>query len=146
MGTVDERPQVIGRSVQMRRCKKIYPVVTPAKFPGEIRDRHHFDHRDSDARQLRQLLRRGTPRSFLRECADVHFVNDLALQRNSRPLRVRPSELVWIDYARDTVRSFRLKARRRIGIKVSSAIYSKPVTTACADVDGAGKISTCFRC
>jgi hypothetical protein len=54
--------------------------------------------------------------------------------------------LPWIDYARRTVRSFRLKARRRIGIKLFSAIYSKPVTAARADVDGAGKISTCFRC
>src|SRR5439155_26024270 len=102
----------------------------PAKFPGEIRDRHHLHHRDSDARQLRQLLCCGAPRSFLRKCADVHFVDDLALQRNSRPLRVGPLELAWIDYARDTVWSFRLKARCRIGIKLFPAIYSKPVTAA----------------
>jgi hypothetical protein len=61
-------------------------------------------------------------------------------------MRVRPPELAWIDNARESVWSFRLKARRRIGIKVFSAIYSKPITAARADVDGAGEISTCFRC
>ena len=42
--------------------------------------------------------------------------------------------------------SFRLKTRYRVGIKGFSAIYSKPITTACADVDSAGKISIRFRC
>ena len=83
----------------MRGCKKIHPVVTPAEFPGEICNRHHLDHRDSDARQLRQLLRRGAPRSLLRKCADVHFVDDLAFQRNARPLRVGPLEPFWINDA-----------------------------------------------
>src|SRR5437867_6242168 len=118
----------------MGRCKKIYAVVTPAEFPGEIGDRHHLHHRDSDARQLRQLVRCCAPSSFLRKGADVHFVDDLAFQIDARPIRIRPSELAWIDHARRSVRSFWLKARCRIGIKVFSAIYSKPVTAACAYV------------
>ena len=70
----------------MGRRKKVHAVVTPAEFPWEIRDRHHFDHGDPDVRQLRQLLGRGVPCPFFGECADVHFVDDLAFQFDPRPL------------------------------------------------------------
>ena len=83
----------------MRRRKKIHSVVTPTEFPGKIRDRHHLDHRDSNARQLRQLFRRGAPGALGRKCADVHFVDNLAFQRDARPLRVGPFELSCIDDA-----------------------------------------------
>src|SRR6266496_3726370 len=52
MGTVDECAQVIRCSVQMRRCKKIYPIITPAEFPRELCDWHHLDHRNPAARHV----------------------------------------------------------------------------------------------
>src|SRR5438094_9911391 len=111
MGTGDECAQVIRCSVQMRRCKKIYPIITPAEFPRELCDWHHLDHRNPYACQLRQLLRRSEPCSLLRECADVHFVDDLAFysrECGARPIRVLPSELPWIDYPRGPLLAFRL--------------------------------------
>ena len=78
--------QIVRRAIQMGRRKQVHAVVSPAKFSWEIRDRHHFDDSDSDARQLCQLFGRGPPRSFFGECADVHFVNDLAFQFDTRPL------------------------------------------------------------
>ena len=76
---VDEMSQVVGSPIQTRRRKKIHAIVTPSKISGEIRNGHDFDHADANARQLRQLFGGGPPASFRRECADVHFVNDLAL-------------------------------------------------------------------
>src|SRR6266542_2059784 len=106
MGTVDECAQVIRCSVQMRRCKKIYPIITPAEFPRVFCDWHHLDHRNPVACQLRQVLPRSAPCSLLRKSADVHFVYDLALEPRecgARPIRIRPSKLPWIDYARGSV-------------------------------------------
>ena len=78
MRAIDEAAQIIRRTIQMGRRKEIYTVISPSEFPREIGDGHHLDYSDSDTRQLFQLLRSGAPRSFLRERADVHFVNDLA--------------------------------------------------------------------
>ena len=74
--------------------------------------------------------RSGAPRSFLRERADVHFVNDLAFDFQSGPFRIAPSKFRWIDNARGTVRPIGLKTRRWIGIEVFAAVYSKTIASA----------------
>ena len=56
-----------------RGGEEIDAIITPAEFAGEIRDRHHLDHGDSDPGQLCQFLRRRPPRSFLGESADDAF-------------------------------------------------------------------------
>ena len=90
--------------------KQIDTVVAPAKSAGEFRDWHHFDNGDSDAGELAQLFGGSAPCSFFRECADVHFVNDLAFQFQSGPILVSPREFRWIDDTGGTVRSIGLKA------------------------------------
>src|SRR5439155_16427123 len=86
------------------------------------------------------------PCSFLGECADVHFVNRLAPKRQARPFCIFPREFRWIDYARRRVRPIRLKARRRIGIKVFVAVHSKPITSAGTSIDGPRKIAALAGC
>ena len=105
-----KRAQIVRPAIQAGWREKIDTVVTPAEFPGKIRDRHHLDHGDADARQFCQPLRGGAPCSFLCECADVHFVDDLAFQFLSGPACVRPLERRWINNAGGTVRSIALKA------------------------------------
>src|ERR1700719_4571455 len=99
MGTINKGTQVVGRTVLMRRCEEIHSIVTPAKFPRKIGDRHHFDNRNSDAGELAQLFRSSLPRAHRGECSDMHLVNDLALQFAAAPLRIGPPKLPWIDNA-----------------------------------------------
>ena len=108
--TIDKGAQIIRRAIQVRWREKVHAIVPPAEFPREIRDWHHFDHRDPDTRQLCQLLGRGAPCSFTRECANVHFVHNLAFYFQTRPRSVHPLELHWIDNAGRAVRPIRLKA------------------------------------
>src|SRR4029077_14964441 len=128
----------------MRGREKVDTVVAPAKFPGKIRDRHHLDEGDSNTCELRQLLYRGAPRSFLRKRADVHFVNDLALNFYSGPFRVRPAKRCRIDYLGRTMRSIGLETRRWIGMKVFGVINAKPITVTGVGFSRPRKISVVF--
>src|SRR5262249_23523426 len=103
-------PQIIRRAIEMRRRKKVHPVVSPAKLPREIRDRHHLDDSDSNTRQLFQLLQSCMPGSFICKCPYVHFINDLALERKTGPSRIGPPKLPGIDDTGRSVRSIGLKA------------------------------------
>src|SRR5262249_22491927 len=100
----------IRRAIQMGRRKQAYAGVSPSEFPWQIGYRHHLDHRDYNTRQLFQLLRRGVPRSFLCARGDMLFVDYMAFPGNVRPMRIGPAELCWVDDARGTVRSIRLKS------------------------------------
>src|SRR5262249_28214612 len=125
----------------MIRGKKIYPVITPAEISGEIRDWHHFNNGNADTGQLFQLFGRCLPRSFFRESADVHFVNDLASHLQTAPIRVAPFELRWIDHARRAMRTVRLITRRRVGMKMLGVVDAETIERAGADIRAAGKIS-----
>src|SRR2546430_14095093 len=116
MRMVNELAQIVRGSVKMRRGEKIDSVVTPAKGAGEIGDRHHLNHGDSDPRELGQLPGRRLPGSLRREGAGVHFVDDLAFEFPPAPLRIGPLKLRWIDNAGGTVRTIRLKTRRGVGM------------------------------
>ena len=104
-----KRAQIVRRAIQVGWREKIDTVVAPAELSRKIRDRHHLDHSNADARQLCQLVRCGAPCSFPGECADMHFVDDLTFQFGSGPICVRPFELRWIDNARRSVWSIGLK-------------------------------------
>ena len=88
---VDEAAEIVRRAVHVRRRKEIDAVVAPAEASVELRDRHHLDDRDPEARQLRQLARRRRPRPLARERADVHLVDDLPFDatRPSTPASVQ---------------------------------------------------------
>src|SRR5258707_12426808 len=83
---VDEIAQIIRSSVQACRGKEVDTIVAPSELSRKIRNRHHLDNADADAFQFGQLLGRGTPGAFGWEWADVHFINDLALQLHTGPL------------------------------------------------------------
>src|SRR2546427_5213266 len=124
--------------------EKIDAVIAPAKLSRKIRDRHHLDYSDADARQLCQLIRGGAPCSFLGERADVHLVDDFAFQFLSGPFCVRPLELRWIDNAGRAVWSIGLKPGRGIGMTIFGLVSAKPVATAGSDMSDAGKIPIFF--
>src|SRR3954452_6408673 len=52
---VDKKPQVIRRTIQTAGGKKVYAVVTPAEFSGEIRNWHHLEQGDAVVFQQRQF-------------------------------------------------------------------------------------------
>ena len=128
----------------MRGREKVHAVITPTKSPREIRYRHYFDHVDSNARQLRQLLHRRAPRPLFGERSDVHFINDLAFQFQAWPIHIRPSEFYWIDNAGGTVRSIRLKTGRRIGIKIRPIVYTEAIERTVGNIGNSEKISVLF--
>ena len=125
MGRVDEEAEIIGRAVQTRRSPQVDAVVTPAKSAGKIIDRHDLQNVDPEFRKRRKLFRRGAPRSFARERADVHFVDDAAIGHLPRGLP--PAIRIWIDHLRWAMRTFRLKARRGIGKGFLRTVEPEPI-------------------
>jgi hypothetical protein len=133
MRAIDERAEVVRRSVQTRWRVREHAVIAPAKAPRELGDRHHFDDRHTDARERLEPLAGRAPRSFRRERADVHLVHDLSVAPYRRR-RGCPAEAAWIDHHRRAEWTVRLKARRGIGEPL--AIEPVPVTIPDGDVRG----------
>jgi len=144
VGLIYESAQVVRRAVLMGGRKKVDTIVAPAEFSRKIGDRHHLDHANSNASKLRQFFGRGAPRSFGCECADVHFVNDLAFEFLAEPLRIGPPKLRWIHHHRRIMRPTRLIARCGIWVKMLGVVQAKSVKCASAAFNRAGKISTLF--
>ena len=94
---VDERPQVVGMAIEVRRRVRIDPVVAPAEAAVEFGDRHQFDDGDPELRQFLQLGRSSPPRPLLGKRACMKLVQDLAGQRHAGPRAVGPLEGVRID-------------------------------------------------
>ena len=130
MGGIDEPPEIVRRAVESRRREQVDAVVTPTEASVEFGDRHHFDQRDSQFGQLRQLGDRGREGSFGSECADMHLINDLPFPRRAGPLVIVPQVNGRIDNHRQPVRTVRLKSRSRIGIEIRLAIQTKGVERA----------------
>src|SRR5437762_1337457 len=145
MRSIDKSAQIVRRAVEMTRREKIDPVVAPAEFAREICDRHHFNHADAGPRQLAQLAGGGRPGSLGRECADVHFVNDLALQIHARPFLIAPAEIPIIDHAGRAMWSAGLIAGRRIWVEIPALIQPKAVARAGSDFGFTGKITISLR-
>ncbi len=90
MCRIDEPPQVVGATVQMRWRKEVDTVVTPSKATFELRNGHQFDHRDTHTRELVELTLRTGPGPFTRERARVQLVDHLSFERHARPARIAP--------------------------------------------------------
>src|SRR4029077_12127250 len=136
--------QVLRSAIQMRGCEKIDTVIPPAEVSWKIRDRHHFNNSDPYAGQLRQLFCGGAPAPFGGKSANVHLINDLALQLLAGPFRVRPAKRCRIDYLGRTMRSIGLKTRRWIGMKMFGVINTEPIAVARAGLGRPGKIPAFF--
>src|SRR5437870_9358878 len=104
---VYESAQIIWRSITATRRKQIDAIVTPAEFARKISDRHHLDHGNSDPGKLRQFLRGGSPGAFVREGANMHFINYLARHAKALPLLIAPAEARRIDHTRRPMGSLR---------------------------------------
>src|ERR1700723_2827024 len=115
MRAIDEGAKIIRGAVKTRGCKKIHSVVAPSEFPGEIGYRHQFDDGNSKIGELLQTLHCSAICAFLRESANVHFIDNLAFDANSAPARVGPLEFTGIHNLREFIRPFRLKTRCGIG-------------------------------
>ena len=141
MRPVHEPSQIVGAAVRMMRRKEIHAVVTPPEPAGKSGDRHQLDDRDAHASQLRQLVRRRREGTLGREGPDVHLVENLALVRYSRPIRVRPLEGPRVDDHRRAVRSLRLKAGRRIRTGVGVVQPKLVARTHSRHVDAAREVA-----
>src|SRR5207248_642135 len=64
---VRKAAEIIRVAVEARRREDIDAIVTPPKFPGELRDRHDFEHRDAEIDKLGNLPRGRLPGAFARE-------------------------------------------------------------------------------
>ena len=114
----------------MRWREQIDAVVAPSKPSGEFGDRHQLDHRDAQARELRQFRGGGGEGPDTREGADVQFVDDLSLDRDAAPAIVGPFERAGIHDLRRTVRTFWLEPGR--GIWIEPLVVAQPELIAVA--------------
>src|SRR5438067_11138971 len=101
----------------MRWREQSDAVVAPSKPAGEFGDRHQLDHRDAQARELRQFRGGGGEGPDTREGADVQFVDDLSLDRDAAPAIVGPFERAGIHALRRTVWNFWLEPGRGIWLE-----------------------------
>src|SRR3954463_14784313 len=111
MCPIDERPEVVGPTVQARWRVEIDAVVAPTETTWKFGNRHQLEQRDAGRAQLRQLAHRALVRARLRERPDVHLIDDLPAQAHARPCAIGPRELARIDELRRAVRAFGLEAR-----------------------------------
>jgi hypothetical protein len=107
---VHESAEVVRSAVQTSRRKQIHAVVAPSESARPVRDGHELDHRDAELRERRKLARRGDPRSFPRERADVHLVEHSAGQHRSTPRVIRPLKFLRVDHARRAMRPLGLES------------------------------------
>ena len=130
MRFVDKAAKIVGRAVQPSRRVQVHAVVAPAKLAGELGHRHHFDHRDADVDEQRQLFDRRGVGSLGRERAEVQFINHLARQRHTAPGLIVPLEGRGIDDFRQSVRSVGLPARRRVRKELLVVVQAKAIAAA----------------
>ena len=110
----------------MRR-EQVDPVVAPPVNTREFGHRHQLDDVDAQVGKVRHALDRPGEGSVGREGADMHLVQDRALERPTGPTGVRPRVCVMIDELGQTEHPIRLGWRSRIGADVS-ALERKAIT------------------
>ena len=115
VGAIDQKAEVIRRSVKPGGGEKIHPIVTPAEAPGKIGHGHDFEQGHAKFAQRRQLVRRGAKGAARGKSADVHLVDHLTFAAYAFPVFVGPGKGGRIDHLGGAVRTFRLPARSRIG-------------------------------
>ena len=130
MGAVDEAAKIHRSAVEPGRREEVDAVISPAEPAGEFRHGHNFEAGDTELGESRQLTRSGFPASVRGEGADMHLVDDELLARPPAPRPVGPSEVPGIDDFRRSVRSFRLKSRRRVGQCRFTPIETKTIAHA----------------
>ena len=111
----------------MKGREEEHAVIAPPEAPIELGDRHHFERRDPERREMRQPFTRRRPRPAGGERADVHFVDDLAVTRlRASPATRRPCE-TRADRQPSTARRDR-PAESVNGIGAKSLLETEPVT------------------
>jgi hypothetical protein len=68
---VDERAEIVGRTVQPAWGKQVYAVVTPAEPPRKVGDRHDLEHGDAEVGEQRQFFDRRPERPRGSEGTDM---------------------------------------------------------------------------
>ena len=113
MRGVDERPEVLGAAVAGIGSIRQHPIVAPVAASAEIRDRHYFDGGDAKLGELSEFLDRRPEAALRGEGAQMQFVENGVLPRQSVPLGLPAKR--GVDQLARTVDVVRLEARGRIG-------------------------------
>ena len=129
MSAIDERAQIVRLSIQSGRGVQTDAVVAPSKAARKVGNRHHFDHRHAQVRQVCQPFHGRSPIAFRRERTDVHLVDDLTGRRDTGPCGVGPIERGGVHDRRWSSGTFGLEARCRIRTQ-PAPVEAKPIAIA----------------
>src|SRR5436853_7692295 len=105
-------------------------VISPSEASWKFCDRHDFEKGDLILHQVRQEFARSVPCTFASERADMHFINDLALEPDTPPCFIPPAIQQRIHDLRRAMRPFGLISGCRIGKEPVPAIEAKPISHA----------------
>jgi hypothetical protein len=108
---VDERTQVVGRAIETGGREQADPVISPAESARKIIHWHHLDQGDPDLAQERELLSRSLPGTLGGEGSNMHLVDGLSFNSDTRPTGVGPGVAVQFSHLGRTMRPLRLAAR-----------------------------------
>jgi hypothetical protein len=111
-------------------CEEVDAVVPPAEPAREFRHGHDFEAGDAELGESRQLTRSGFPAAIRGEGADMQLVDDELLASAPAPRTVGPSKLPRIDDFGGSMRSLRLKSRRRVGQCLFTPIEAETIAHA----------------
>src|SRR5690242_9033961 len=119
VGGVDETFERVLVAVSMVGRIQTHAVVAPIPAPWKVRDRHELEDRHAEDLQLVEMACGSVEGAFASEGANVHLVYDLPFHFHTWPGAIRPHECVAVHHHRRTVRTLRLEARARIGIRAA---------------------------
>ncbi len=115
MAGVHQRLQILGPPVAAFRRVEQHPVVSPAARARELGHRHQLDRGDAQINEVVEPALHARIGALGGEGADVQLVEDEALRRQARPLRVPPGVGERIDHLAGPVHVAGLVPRGRIG-------------------------------
>src|SRR4051812_2110318 len=142
---VYESAEIVRRPIEARWGEQVDAVVAPAEATWEIGDRHDFDRRNADVREVIEPLHRGAESPLRRKSPDMQLVEHLVAHVHAGPLTVGPTEACGVDHCRRAVRSIRLKTGHGIGKRIALVETEAVFRSGLYILDEAGEISVSFR-
>jgi len=95
--SVSFRPELVRSAVEAAGRVEVHAVVSPTEPSRKVGDRHHLYDGHPEGFQLRQFGGSRGPGALGGERADVHFVGNLPLGADTRPVRVRSMKRPRVD-------------------------------------------------
>ena len=103
MRGVYELLEIVGAAIAGIRSIRLHPIIAPVPSTRKIADRHDFDSRHTEIRQMVKSIDCGFERALRGKSADMEFIKNYFAPRSSPPIHtpwvvVRVYDFTWPMY------------------------------------------------